>query len=122
MQTGQSSTLPTLAVVLLALATPVVSVLSSFVTYLFTRRKQVADKGKTEAETREIDSGTIVRASTRIEQLVELLYQKDIEIMRDKQKIANLEFDASAAKTREDLQTQIIRQAHAELEMLRKPK
>lgn len=124
-----TSTLPTLAYVLLTLASVFSGAIGSLLTYLFTRPKQSADihktnaeANKTEAETRQIDSGILFQAFKRLDELETITRTQNAAIIALERGKADLEWELGLSEQREKVQAESIRLAHAELETLRKPR
>ena len=129
MENSAPTTLSPLVAALFFLANTFTAALSSLLTQFFLRRKQTADIArsgslnyKTEAEAREIDSRIIAAAHVQLAEFAAALRHKTAEQDEDRRLIANQAWELSLAEQREKLLDQQVRLAHAELEVLRKPR
>lgn len=91
-------------------------------THFLSRRQSGAQIHKTESEGREIDSRIINEAHESLVEYGELVQNLRIEKAWDKSEIMRLNWELSLSAGRERVLNESIRQAHAELEMLRKPR
>jgi chaperonin cofactor prefoldin len=128
MQTpAPTSTLPTLAYVLLALATIFAGALGALINHLFNRpvqsasvHKTNAETGKTQAETRQIDSEILLRAFERLDDLETITREQNGQIIALERDKAEAEWKLSLSEQREKVHLEELRIANAELELLRK--
>jgi len=115
-----------LVAVLYLLAIPVSNAVTALLTRLFTRRQEITRSDalnyKTGAEAREIDSRIIAEAHTQLADFAEQNANLKIQHAWDEKEISQLKWDLSVAAGREKVLNEAVRQAHAELEMLRKPR
>lgn len=129
MQTpAPTSAFPTLAYVLLTLATVFSGAIGSLLTYIFTRPRQSAEihktnaeTGKTEAETRQIDSEILFAAFKRLEDLENVVRDQTGEIIGLQRDKAGVEWKLSLSEQREKIHVEELRIANAELKLLRRP-
>lgn len=116
-----------LAVALHAIAIAIASAVSALLAHFLTKRRQSADihktnaeTGKTQAETRQIDSEILLRAFERLEELEEMNRNQGSEIIILERGKAETEWRLSLSEQREKIHIEELRLANAELKLLRK--
>lgn len=122
MQEPKSSILAALPYALMGLANIITAAISSFVTYLTLRTKQTADRRKTEAETRQIDSNIVFEAFRRMDELETMTREQNDDIIALQRSKAEIEWKLSLSEQREKIHLEELSLAQAELEMIRKKK
>lgn len=105
------------------------SLLTVFINKLLGRRRESVETSeisartsKTEAETRQIDSAIVNNAYKRLDELEAIIHAMNIEKQKLIGENVKLDWELSLSQSRERIQAETIKQAHAELELLRKPR
>lgn len=121
--------LPTILLGLTAVANFLASIVTGFLTWLLTRRKQTADiqqssalTRKTDAESLQIGSAILFRAFTQLEKFEDLTHKMHLEEIQNKLQIGELEWDGKQKDLAIGILEEQLRQAHAELLILRQPR